>query len=286
MISVILPTYNRADIISKSVNSVLKQTYTDFELLVIDDGSNDNTEEIIKKFNDRRIRYIKNDTDKHGPAVARNIGIRECVGEYIAFNDSDDEWYEYKLEKQLNFLKEKNADIIFCVMHKKGKGKEQLIPDKNFSQNKCTVENILKGSFTGTPALFGKAKCLKGDLFDEKINSNEDWELVIRLIQRYKVIYQNEKLVEVSVTDNSVSTDCAAAIASMEYILSKHNDLYLQNKRSRKRMENAIKYHRVLLEDLTLQKKIRNGNNIKNYVKWLKSRIIRYAYSLGFLLEE
>ena len=153
MISVILPTYNRAKEIPKSIESILNQTYQNFELIIIDDGSTDNTQEVVARYQDKRIRYIKNMTSKHGVSVARNIGIRESVGKYITFNDSDDVFYPDKLEKQLAFLESEKADVTFCAVCKN----KQIIPDLKFTQRDCTLERILEASFTTTQALDRKS---------------------------------------------------------------------------------------------------------------------------------
>ena len=112
-VSIILPTYNRAYIIEKGINSLLNQTYQDFEIIIVDDGSTDNTEEIIKKLQekDKRIKYIKLKTNK-GAATARNIGIKAARGEYIAFQDSDDEWMHEKLEKQVKVLDTSSKEVV------------------------------------------------------------------------------------------------------------------------------------------------------------------------------
>ena len=85
---------------SRAIQSVLDQTYEDFELIVVDDGSTDNTEEVVKNFGNDKIRYIRHEENK-GAAAARNTGIRAARGEYIGFQDSDDEWLPVKLEKQI-----------------------------------------------------------------------------------------------------------------------------------------------------------------------------------------
>jgi len=104
-VSVIIPTYNRAHLVGRSIQSVINQTYQDFEIIVVDDGSTDNTEDIIKEFQkkDKRIKHIKHNKNKGGSA-ARNTGIRAARGEYIAFLDSDDEWMPTKLEKQTSYF--------------------------------------------------------------------------------------------------------------------------------------------------------------------------------------
>ena len=107
LVSVIMPSYNTADYISSSIQSVLNQTYQNWELLIVDDCSTDNTDEIIQIFlKDKRIKYYKN-TKNFGAAVSRNKALREAKGKWIAFLDSDDLWKPDKLMKQINFM-EKN----------------------------------------------------------------------------------------------------------------------------------------------------------------------------------
>lgn len=280
MISIIVPTYNRAKEISKSIESVLNQTYKDFELIIIDDGSTDNTQEIIETYQDIRIRYIKNITPMHGPAVARNIGIRESRGEFIAFNDSDDIWYKEKLEKQIAFLEQTQADVTFCAMSRN----HQRIPDSKFTQSDCNLERILSGSFTGTPALFGRAECFKECLFDEQLPCNEDWELVIRLVKEYQVIYQKEIYVEPMITKGSVSSDGSNAISSMDYILDKYRELYSQYPNSLRKMKLAIRYQIALTRDIELRAERNNDNSVQILFRWIKYRLLRYIYALRLLL--
>jgi len=114
-ISVISPTYNRAHLITRAVHSVLNQTYQDFEYIVVDDASTDNTEEVIKGFKDERIKYIKHEKNR-GPSAARNTGIKAAKGEYIGFLDSDDEWLPEQAEKQVSKFLESpdNVGVIYC----------------------------------------------------------------------------------------------------------------------------------------------------------------------------
>lgn len=104
MVSVVMPSHNTARYIAASIESVLAQTYEDWELLIVDDCSTDNTDEIVHPYLcDHRIRYIKNETNS-GAAVTRNRALREASGQWIAFLDSDDTWHPEKLEKQLRFM--------------------------------------------------------------------------------------------------------------------------------------------------------------------------------------
>lgn len=113
IVSIIIPTYNRANCIRETITSVLNQTYQNFEIIIIDDGSIDNTKEIIQAFLDERIKYIYQEHNGL-PASARNKGLKLAKGEYIAFLDSDDLWFPQKLKIQINFMKE-NPSILLVA---------------------------------------------------------------------------------------------------------------------------------------------------------------------------
>jgi glycosyltransferase involved in cell wall biosynthesis len=108
-VSIILPTYNRAQLICEAIDSILNQTYQDFQIIVVDDGSTDNTAEVLKSYIPK-IRYIQQ--ENKGPGDARNRGIEDAKGKYIAFLDSDDIWMDFKLEIQVDIL-ERLTDVGF-----------------------------------------------------------------------------------------------------------------------------------------------------------------------------
>ena len=112
LVSIIMPSYNTASFISKTIESVLNQTYKNWELLVVDDCSTDGTDEIVSKYNDKRIVYLKNEKNS-GAALSRNRALRNAKGKWIAFLDSDDLWHPTKLEKQIKFMKK--MDISFRI---------------------------------------------------------------------------------------------------------------------------------------------------------------------------
>lgn len=107
LVSIIMPSYNTAAYIKQSIESVLKQSYTNWELIIVDDCSSDNTDEVMKSINDVRVKYLKNEKNS-GAALSRNRALREAKGRWIAFLDSDDLWMSEKLEKQIRFM-EKNG---------------------------------------------------------------------------------------------------------------------------------------------------------------------------------
>ncbi len=114
LVSIVTPTYNCGKFITETIESVIEQTYKNWEMIIVDDCSKDNTQEIVKKYlkNDKRIKYIKFEKNQ-GAAIARNTAIREAKGRYIAFLDSDDLWSKDKLEKQINFMNKNNYDFTY-----------------------------------------------------------------------------------------------------------------------------------------------------------------------------
>lgn len=113
LVSIIMPSYNTADFIADAIKSVQQQTYTNWELLIVDDCSKDNTDEIIKSFlSDNRIKYYKNKKN-YGAAISRNFAIKKAKGKWIAFLDSDDIWLPDKLSKQISFMKNNNYHFSY-----------------------------------------------------------------------------------------------------------------------------------------------------------------------------
>ena len=112
LVSIIMPSYNTARFIDKTIESVLKQTYKNWEMLIVDDCSTDNTEEIVSKYDDKRIIYLKNQK-KSGAAVSRNKALKNAKGKWIAFLDSDDLWYPTKLEEQINYMKKNKYSFSY-----------------------------------------------------------------------------------------------------------------------------------------------------------------------------
>lgn len=112
LVSIIMPSYNTAQYIKNSIDSILAQTYKNWELLIVDDCSTDNTDEIVARFNDSRITYVKNEKNS-GAAISRNRALKMAKGKWIAFLDSDDLWTPDKLEKQLAFMVANNYHFTY-----------------------------------------------------------------------------------------------------------------------------------------------------------------------------
>lgn len=117
LVSVIMPSWNTGKFIAESIQSVIDQTYENWELIIVDDCSTDNTDEVVAKFTDKRIRYFKNEKNS-GAALSRNRALREARGEWIAFLDSDDLWNPVKLEHQINFMNEHGYTLSYTEYEK------------------------------------------------------------------------------------------------------------------------------------------------------------------------
>jgi glycosyltransferase involved in cell wall biosynthesis len=184
LVSIIMPTYNRAAIISNSIRSVLQQSHQNFELIIVDDCSSDNTEEVVKKIKDSRIKYIRHPRNL-GAASARNTAIENSTGQYIAFLDSDDAWLPEKLVNQLKCFEESDAEIgaVYTwlqAVDENGKVGRVRTP----SQQDSLAENLLFANFVGTPStVMVRSNYLRqAGGFDPLMPSFiADWDLWIRL---------------------------------------------------------------------------------------------------------
>lgn len=235
LISIIIPTYNRAHIIEKSVRSVCAQTYQNIEILIIDDGSTDPTQEIISSIADSRIKYFYTSSNK-GPSAARNYGIKEAKGELIAFHDSDDICYPDKLKiLWKHYIDDgKTAGLIFHPYHLYTPGKKPrkvpVIQDLEAlqKQNHNNIFSLLLNApLIGTPTMMIPKKILeKVGGFNEQLQSLEDYELSLRIASLYPVLFVNEILLDVEKSSDGVNNNIEGRIQSIFYILEEFDSFY------------------------------------------------------------
>lgn len=189
MVSVVIPTFNRSKLVTRAIRSVQEQTYSNLEILVIDDASPDDTQEVVSGMSDARIRYIRHETNRGGSG-ARNTGIRAATGEYIAFLDDDDEWEPTKTEEQLLMLRD--YDVVLCTSDEHRRG-----IDRFGVKTMVDLDDLRKGDFTagGTGVLMAKTSILKETMFDETLPRCQDWDIFIRIAKKYSISYINKPLV-------------------------------------------------------------------------------------------
>jgi glycosyltransferase involved in cell wall biosynthesis len=224
MVSVVIPTYNRAHLVGRAIRSVLQQTHQRLEILVVDDASSDGTEEIVRGFRDDRIRYLRHDSNRGGSA-ARNTGIRAATGEYLAFLDSDDEWLPDKLRKQLALFATTADDrlgLVVCGWRDLRGARERVtLP----TPGAWTWERFLGLGCVphGTPILLLRLSVFPElPLFDERLPANQDWEFVLRLVKECAVAGVAEPLVNVFREDGIHIGTLANRVRARLLILEKH----------------------------------------------------------------
>lgn len=238
MVSIIIPTYNREKYIERAVQSILGQTYDRYEIIIVDDGSTDNTREIIRVLEDKddRIRYIKLEENR-GPAYARNIGMKEAKSEFIAFLDSDDEWLPDKLKLQMDKMLEFSEEtaLVFCRMSgiRRGRKDRYVCPDESIDKESLEgniFSRLLWANLIGTPSALVRKKCLEQvGGFKESLTCLEDWEWILRIAKNWKIGFVDEILVEVHKLPGSVSTNMAGYLIARCYLVSLYRDEMSKN---------------------------------------------------------
>ena len=255
MISVIIPTYNRGNRITESIKSVLNQTYSDLELIVIDDGSTDNTSDVVNNIHDCRLLYYKQ--DNKGACAARNYGIKLAKGEYIAFQDSDDTWEPNKLEIELDLLESKNCDLVYCGLNRIMQNKVIYIPEGHNDYETIDIQKLLTQNRISTQTILMKTSVAREVLFDESFKRLQDWDFALRVCSSgYKIDYVNQALVRSEVQEDSITSLVPSEQAYL-FLLKKHEDEYYRYPEAIARLYSIIAYR---LKD----------NDRKKAIKYLK----------------
>ena len=194
VLTIIIPTYNRADFLRESIHSVLSQTFADYELIVVDDGSSDHTEDVVREF--PKIRYVAC-SENSGVSHARNLGIKLARGRYVCFLDSDDLWIKNKLEVQIRWM-EAHTDCQVCytdeIWIRKGVRVNPMNKHRKYSgdifSHSLSLCIVSPSSVLMRSSLFDEV-----GLFDEGLPACEDYDLWLRISLKYPVHFIAEKLI-------------------------------------------------------------------------------------------
>ena len=233
-VSIIIPTYNRANLLSRAIKSVLNQTFKDFELIIVDDGSTDNTKQVVEKFQkeDSRIKYIWQE-NSGAPARPKNTGIKNAKGNYIAFLDDDDEWLPEKLEKQLKlFESSSNLGFVGCnilVTNNKNKKSSKVYKMPTYSES-IFFEKLFEGNFilTSSCVVIKREVLNKIGLFDENLKFGDDWDLWLRIAKKYKFDFAPEFLIKYYIHGGNIIPNLPPMkeAREFEYIFTKYQREY------------------------------------------------------------
>lgn len=270
-VTVILPFYNRETVLSRSIVSVLNQSYADFELILVDDGSTDRSRAMAESFSDDRIRVVGEGVNR-GAAIARNKGLSIAQGEYIAFQDSDDEWLTSKLEMQVRRLDQEGnkygavfgGKILLGMddRYRFGEDKICYVPHICDDDTRLLSAILVSGNVISPQTLLFKKELLrKIGLFDERLKNNNDWEFMLRLSQACQIQYMRCPVVVAYISEDSISKNRSWATASLALIAEKHRELLARAPKSYASLlrrigngyylegdlDNAVAYHRAAL---------------------------------------
>jgi len=206
-VSVIICTYNREELIKRSIKSVLSQSFTDFELIIIDDASDDKTKDVATSFNDSRIKYFKNDINR-GISKSRNKGCQIAEGEYIAMLDSDDWWLnDDKLKRQVEYLESNPAVGLMgtgIVLYDKD---NNFIKEEIFSgeDNKIRKKILSKNQFAQSSVVFRRDAYIAAGGYDESLTVCEDLDLWLKIGTKYQLANLEEAMTAYYVNPDGIS---------------------------------------------------------------------------------
>lgn len=233
LVSVVVPTYNRASFIQRAIDSVLSQDHGNLELLIVDEGSKDQTVDIVAANRDPRLRLIRRDKPSGGAATPRNIGIRESRGEYIAFLDSDDEFLPGRISRQLAAFESARPDtqLMFTNYSEIGvKTRPHIAPQV---PSGYLDTSHFPASLFCTPSswMIHRRAVGKVGFFDENIRMVEDADYVARAVRAGSVYYLNEILANIHVHSNPVGrSPVSYSEGTADYFLGKWSDEILKDK--------------------------------------------------------
>jgi len=225
-VSVIIPTYNRVIYIAVAIHSVLNQTYQNFEILVVDDGSTDETPRAVTAFESEKIRYFYR--DHQGIALSLNFGINHSRGRYIARLDSDDIFFPGKLERQVQLLEANpEVDLVYTQVYNMTEDGEILCPyPEAHTLPSEPLRTLRRFLFAPSQSIMFRRECVeKAGAFDRNFVIASDWDFLIRMAQVSKFAYINEPLVKVRKHAGMITRNGIQNIKHIIAVLEKHREL-------------------------------------------------------------
>jgi len=233
IVSVIIPTYNRGYVVHRAINSVLNQSFSDFEILLVDDGSTDDTRKVAESFADKRIKYIYKTNG--GVSSARNAGLKNAQGEFICCLDSDDLWPKDYLEVMTKKLCDNpQYGAAYCMRTRLFEdGTMQASYQEEFFSSGQITEALFKKTFIQTSAICFKRNILEGLFFDETLTNGEDVDMWLRISMKTEFLFVPDIQIIYSqqVSDEKFSSkNCNRARVLERFYFKLGGDKYIQRK--------------------------------------------------------
>lgn len=220
LVTVVIPTYNRAKYIEETIKSVIGQKYPNIEIIVIDDGSTDNTEQVVSKYRSQ-LTYIHQENSERG--ASRNHGLRLAKGKFIAFLDSDDLWLPDKISQELEMLQNNPAaGVVYSDALSIDANGRQLKTIKRKTYSGRVTEKLLENNFISMSAHLAKTDFIRkisGFVEDRNLSGSEDWEMWVRLSTITEFIYLPKTTTKIRTHSENTMSDAKAMNRSMTYAL-------------------------------------------------------------------
>ncbi len=235
-VSVVIPTYNRAEFLERAIKSVLDQTFQDFEIVVINDACTDGgqTDAVMKRFADDRIIYVRHETNK-GIGVARNTGVLNSSGEYIAFLDDDDAWLPQKLELQCKLLDSSpaNVGVVYTGGYTFDWKSKKTTRQRTPRHRGNILDTLRAGNCIGTSSrVMVRKSCFdKVGLFDDALLYGEDFDMWVRLAREFQFDFVEEPLILYTRHEVKLTTNYAKRLCGAKRIFEKHREYFSTDKR-------------------------------------------------------
>lgn len=298
LVSIVIPTYNRAHLIGETLDSILAQTYTNWECIIVDDGSTDNTDEVVGAYvqKDARFKYFhRPDTHLPGGNGARNFGFLQSKGEYVNFLDSDDIFHPKKIEIKIQKVIKFDCDVVISK-HTYDEKELNLKKDEKFSlliSNNFDIDFILSRNqiLIGDPLI--KSNFIKNSLFDENLRRGQDHDFFIRLFRNnIKYCLLDFKLYLIKVTPKSITVNSGYGNRTMittqinihkkmiDYYIN-HSQIVFEYQRKTRKMYKSLVLKRKVFRILEHYHFYRNSFKLSN-IDFFKYFIINILTKRGF----
>ena len=233
LVSVIIPTYNRARTIGRSLKSVLEQTYQNIEVVIVDDGSTDDTIKVISEFKDARVRIVRH-THNKGANAARNTGVKTASGEFIAFQDSDDEWLPDKLKEQMDVFQGalQNVGVVYSELERAIGRHMHIFPLRNKKREGSLHDILMIENVVSLSTALIRRECLdKAGMFDESMPRLQDWDLFIRISRYYDFKIIEKPMVKQYQQPDSISSNPELLLKAIDLFMNKYMDYFCAGRR-------------------------------------------------------
>lgn len=292
-VSIVLPTFNRASLLPRAISSILAQTFSNFELIIVDDGSTDNTAEVVKEFTDPRIIFIPLGKN-YGGSYARNQGIKAACAEFVAFLDSDDEWLPEKIELQIARLQASDdpyATVVYCLGYECTEERKK-IPNLVLHEGDV-FDHLLRGWLPPTTSLFivKRSALLEVGGFDESLPSFQDYDLWLSLAAANNhFLAVNKPLIIRYFHDEQIRSNLAAKLRGFEIFKNKWGEI-MKQRVGYKEYHKFISLKTSIIQLIRVGKALEEGKrfmafrhviDLLNYLPWSSEMLIKGIVLLIF----